>query len=115
MCAESDGEVVGFALIGPCHYPDPHPATISELRLMFIDPDRLRSGIGALLHDGVVRAWQSAAVESARLWVWEFNKRARAFYDSQGWQSDGLCRPDDPRIGEHRMMGYRFHVPAADR
>jgi GNAT superfamily N-acetyltransferase len=114
LCAELCAEpprVVGFALIGPCHYLDPHPATISELRLMFVDPEHVRLGIGALLHTAVVQAWQAAGVESARLWVWEFNKRARAFYASQGWQSDGHYRPDDPRIGEHRMMGYRLDVP----
>jgi GNAT superfamily N-acetyltransferase len=110
LCAEHDGTLVGFALTGPCHYPDPHPATITELRLMFVDPAHLRTGIGARLHDAVVEVWRAAAVESARLWVWEFNKRARAFYDSQGWLADGYYRPDDPRIGEHRMIGYRFAV-----
>jgi GNAT superfamily N-acetyltransferase len=111
LCAERDQKVVGFALIGPCHYLDPHPATISELHLMFVDPDHHRDGIGAQLHDGAVRAWQACAVVSARLWVWEFNKRARAFYESLEWQSDGHCRPDDPRIGEHRMLGYRLTIP----
>lgn len=112
LCAELDGRVIGFAVIGPCYYPDPHPATISELRLMFVDPEHLRSGVGVRLHAAVVETWQAAAVESARLWVWEFNKRARAFYASQGWQSDGHCRPDDPRIGEHRMLGYLLAVPS---
>lgn len=112
LVAEHDATMVGFALIGPCHYPDPHPATISELRLMYVDPEHLRTGIGARLHAKVVEAWQAAEVESARLWVWEFNQRARAFYASQGWQSDGHYRPDDPRIGEHRMLGYLLTIPS---
>jgi GNAT superfamily N-acetyltransferase len=114
LCAELDSKVVGFVVIGPCVYPDPHPATISELRIMSVDPDHPYCGIGALLHSGAVRAWQAAAVESARLWVWECDKRARAFYATLGWQSDDARRPDDPRIGEHRMIGYRLTVPLID-
>lgn len=110
LVAEHESKMVGFALMGPCHYPDPHPSTISELREMYVDPEHLRTGIGAQLHASVVAAWQAAAVESARLWVWEFNQRARAFYASQGWQSDGRCRPDNPRIGKHRMLGYLLAI-----
>jgi GNAT superfamily N-acetyltransferase len=111
LCAERGTEVVGFLVIGPCVYPDPHPATISELRMMFVDPDHAQCGVDTLLHDGAVRVWQAAAVESARLWVWECNKPAKTFYARLGWQSDGARRPDDPRIGEHRMIGYRLTVP----
>jgi GNAT superfamily N-acetyltransferase len=114
LCAEHVNKVVGFAMIGPCVYPDPHPATISELRMMFVDPGHPHRGVETLLHDGAVRAWQAAAVESARLWVWECNKRAAVFYAMLGWQSDGARRPDDPRIGEHRMIGYRLTVPPID-
>jgi GNAT superfamily N-acetyltransferase len=115
LCAELDSKVVGFVVIGPCVYPDPHPATISELRMMLVDPDHPHCGIDTLLHDGAVRAWQAAAVESARLWVWECNKPARTFYARLGWQSDDARRPDDPRIGEHRMIGYRLTVPLIDQ
>jgi GNAT superfamily N-acetyltransferase len=111
LCAELGNKVVGFVMIGPCVYPDPHPATISELRLLLVDPDHPHCGIDTLLHDGAVRAWQQAAVESARLWMWECNKPAKAFYARLGWQSDGARRPDDPRIGEYRMIGYRLTVP----
>jgi GNAT superfamily N-acetyltransferase len=111
LCAERADRVLGFALIGPCYYPDPHPATISELRLMFVDPDYHGHGIGGALQAAAVRTWQDAGVVSARLWVWEFNQQARGFYTRVGWQADGYCRPDDPRIGEHRMLGYRLAIP----
>lgn len=111
LCAEFDSKVIGFVVIGPCVYPDPHPATISELRMLSVDPDHPRRGIEMLLHDGAVRAWQTAAVESARLWMWEGDKWAKAFYTRLGWQSDGARRPGDPRVGEHRMIGYRLTVP----
>lgn len=111
LCAQRADRVLGFALIGPCYYPDPHPATISELRLMFVDPDYHGHGIGGALQGAAVHAWQDAGVVSARLWVWEFNQRARGFYARVGWQADGHCRPDDPRIGEHRMLGYRLAIP----
>lgn len=79
---------------------------------MFVDPGHFRRGVGGALHDALVRSWQSAGVTSARLWVWEFNTGARALYAGRGWRADGHERPDAPRIGEHRMLGYLLTVPA---
>ena len=111
LCAQRDQRLVGFALAGPCYYRDPDPGIASELRLMFVDPDHFRRGVGAKLHEATVRAWQAAGIGSARLWVWGFNGRARAFYLSQGWQVDGALRPDHEPIGGHHMLGYRLSIP----
>ncbi|WP_460393344.1 GNAT family N-acetyltransferase [Actinophytocola sediminis] len=104
-CAEIGGHLVGFIVFGPPYHPDPDPAVGTELYQLQVDPDHHRRGIGTRLHAAAVQT-QPATV--ARLWVWEFNERARAFYRAHGWHPDGHVRPDDPRIGQYRLLGYRL-------
>lgn len=99
-------EVVGFLMIGPCYHPEPDPAVTSELYQIHVHPDFHRRGIGSALHDEAVAVWRADDVVAARLWVWDFNSRARAFYEARDWKSDGRRPPGGPRIGEHRLLGY---------
>lgn len=109
-CAEIDGRVVGLLILGPCHYPDPDPAVGHELYQIHVEPALFRGGIGSRLHTAAVSAWRDLGISLARLWVWEFNERARAFYTRHGWVADGHERPDRPRVSDHRMIGYTLHV-----
>lgn len=100
--------MVGFALIGPTSFADSEPQIVSELHSLYVDPDHFRRRIGTMLHDACVRVWQTLPASMARLWVMDYNQRARAFYARQGWQSDGHHRPDNPAL-----LGYRLIIPAA--
>ena len=113
LCAELDGRVVGFAMSGPCHYPDPDPEVAVELHHLYVDPDHWRRGVASSLHEECVRRWRAPGVGAARLFVWEFNERAVAFYAARGWRADGHFRADAQRIGEHQLAGYRLPVPTA--
>jgi ribosomal protein S18 acetylase RimI-like enzyme len=108
--AESGGRVVGFLMIGPCYYADPDPTVTSELYQIHVDPDHFRRGIGSSLHAAAVTIWKTADITAARLWAWDFNNRARAFYRARGWIPDGHTPPDGPQIGQHRMMSYRLDI-----
>jgi ribosomal protein S18 acetylase RimI-like enzyme len=105
-CAELDGRLVGFLLIAKPYYPDPDSAVGSELYQIHVDPGQFRRGVGSRLHRTAVAIWRECDVAVARLWVWEFNERAREFYRRNGWRPDGQHRPDDPRVGRYRMLGY---------
>jgi ribosomal protein S18 acetylase RimI-like enzyme len=107
-------EVVGFLIIAPCYYPEPDPAVTSELSQIHVHPDYFRRGIGTALHAEAVSVWRAAGVAVARLWAWDFNTRARAFYAARGWVPDGRHPPEGPRIGEHRMLGYLLCDGSAD-
>jgi ribosomal protein S18 acetylase RimI-like enzyme len=99
-------EIAGFLMIGPCYHREPDPAVTSQLYQFHVQPDFHRRGIGTALHQEAVSVWRDAGVAAARLWVWDFNTRARAFYAARGWRCDGRRPPDGPRIGEHQLLGY---------
>ncbi|MDG4785222.1 GNAT family N-acetyltransferase [Micromonospora sp. WMMD1102] len=105
--------VVGFTLAGPVNHPDPFPGTTVELYKIHVDPEQWGRGTARRLLARCVDRWRAAGVDSARLFVWDFNERARRFYARNGWLDDGHRRPDDPRIGPYRMRGYRLTVSTA--
>jgi GNAT superfamily N-acetyltransferase len=80
--AISEGVIVGFATWLPV-------AGGLELEDLFVDPDRMRLGIGrALLLDiaGIARARDIQRIDVTA------NKHARAFYDSVGFVVDGYAQ-----------------------
>lgn len=97
--------LAGFAVIGPCTIPDRDPQITAELLSLYVDPDHFRQRIGTMLHDACIKTWQARTIVAARLWVMEYNQRARAFYVGHGWKFDGLHRSDNPAV-----LGYRLKV-----
>lgn len=68
--AEIEGQVVGFITVLP-----------GEIEDLYLHPDYHRRGIGsALLQEGLSRAGAPT-----RLWVFQENRAARAFYESHGF------------------------------
>jgi GNAT superfamily N-acetyltransferase len=81
--AEDKGRIIGWATISPSGDGR------GELRGIYVDPDTWRSGAGRAL---IARAEERLAREwdEAMLWVIADNPRARAFYESAGWEFDGV-------------------------
>jgi ribosomal protein S18 acetylase RimI-like enzyme len=88
LCAERDGLVVGFALLGRPEGVSAGPG-LARVRQLHVRPGLWRQGIGARLHGACVEAWQADGVTVARLEVAEGNGRARAFFARHGWRADG--------------------------
>ena len=105
---------MGFLMIGTAQQAEPDPQVTSELYQIHVDPEHFRRGIGRGLHTTGVDFWLAGKVRAARVWVWDFNDRARAFYTASGWLEDGSQEPADSRIGKHRMLGYLLR-PGSDR
>ncbi len=110
FCASEGDRLEGFAVIGPCAIPDHDAQITTELHSLYVDPNRFRQSIGTRLHHACIQAWQAQRVTAARLWVMDYNHRARAFYTSQGWEQDGHHRPDNPAL-----LGYRLAIPGQAR
>ncbi|TFD74877.1 GNAT family N-acetyltransferase [Cryobacterium sp. Sr8] len=95
VVAERDGAVVGFAAAGPAQGPDAEkghpPARSLQLFSIYLLAAQHGSGAGQSLLDGVL------GDEPAQLWVARENHRARAFYERNGFEYDGV-EFIDPRI-----------------
>ncbi len=87
---DSTARVVGFALVGP--EGSDEAATVGELHAINVDPDSWGTGAGTALHDAALEALGDAGFGRAVLWVHRDNQRARRFYESRGWQTDGAER-----------------------
>ena len=88
LVAERDGEVVGFAAVGPS--PDPQGA--GELFAINLDPDHWGTGTGRALLGGAQAELARLGFGETVLWVLTGNARARRFYEIAGWVVDGTER-----------------------
>ena len=87
----AEGEIVGFASVGPRRGG---PADEGELRSLYLHPDRWGQRLGHRLH-GEALAWLGErGFGSATLWVLVGNQQALDFYRREGWREDGLTRVD---------------------
>jgi ribosomal protein S18 acetylase RimI-like enzyme len=88
LVVERDGEVIGFAAVGPS--PDPEGA--GELYAINLDPGHWGTGAGrALLGEAQAELARLGFGETV-LWVLTGNARARRFYEIAGWVADGSER-----------------------
>ncbi len=93
LCAEQDGVIAGVAAFREVE-------GVMTLTQLHVAPDRWRDGIGTALHTACVERWSRDRVASARLEVFEHNRRARLFHGARGWVPD----PDRPRSGDHLVL-----------
>ncbi|MFG2126292.1 GNAT family N-acetyltransferase [Streptomyces sp. NPDC048751] len=92
LVAEHDGEVIGWAAHGP--YRDGETRTEdAELYALYVDPDRLGSGVGRGLLRESLRQCAALGHERMYLWVVKGNTRARRFYERGGFRADGTEEP----------------------
>lgn len=87
---EDGGEVIGYALAGPCHLPHPDvtPAC-GEVERIYLQAGRQGGGLGLRLFDEVL-AWLGRD-GPRRLWigVWSENHGAQRFYARRGFEVVG--------------------------
>jgi GNAT superfamily N-acetyltransferase len=80
VVAEADGELVGFAVVGPGRH---HGDAATELYAIYTRAAWWGTGLGQRLWDAV------RPDEPCCLWVLEDNARAQAFYARNGFVADG--------------------------
>lgn len=102
LVADDDGRVVGVARWTPAD------ATVQSL---YVHPDQQGLGTGGAMLDAAVAALSAAGAVRARLWVFEANAPARAFYARHGWTPDGATRTQ-PRFHAPELRLERSVVPA---
>lgn len=88
--AEDGGRVVGFAFTGACR--DEDAFGLGELYAIYVSPSHWGAGVGPALVASARQALIEAGHDRAVLWVLEDNKRARSFYERDGWAPDGAVK-----------------------
>lgn len=99
--AESDGEIAGFAWVGPGEAADgEEPPRDRLLYAIYIRAAHYGAGMGQALLDATV------GNGPAMLWVSKENPRATAFYVRNGFRFDGVEKidPHAPSITDARMV-----------
>ncbi|MGA8846134.1 MAG: GNAT family N-acetyltransferase [Nocardioides sp.] len=106
LIAVSGETTLGFASIGPSRDDDAAPGT-GELWALYTDPDQWGLGAGSALLASAANELQALGFSRASLWVLATNRRARRFYEWQGWRSDGASKVEsrgDARLDEVRYV-----------
>lgn len=88
--ADEGGRVLGFAFTGACR--DEDAFGLGELYAIYVAPSHWGTGVGPDLLASARRALVEAGHDRAVLWVLEDNKRARSFYERDGWALDGAVK-----------------------
>lgn len=87
--------VVGIVRMGR----DPDEPAVGHVFSLYVDPATQGGGVGRGLLTGATSWLHDGGCAEATLWVFEANRRARAFYALNGWQPDGGTRVE-PEFGE---------------
>ena len=91
VVADRDGEVLGFAQVGPAHDADTG-STTGQLGTLYLRSDTWGTGVGRQVHDAGLDRLVADGYDSAVLWMLSTNARASRFYERQGWRLDGHIR-----------------------
>lgn len=103
--SEQDGRLVGFATIASLRANGRPSRTVVEVRMLYVDPEHWRAGIGRELHDRVFDVARERGFTQIVLWVLSGNRRARAFYAALGFEPDRTRRVT---LGGHPVGETRY-------
>lgn len=101
-----DDEVIGFAASSTARDEDV-PDKCVELLMIYLLQDHLGRGIGHLLINAAEDHWRAQGYDMAVLWVLESNAATRAFYEREGWVTDGETK-DQPLGADTTRPAVRY-------
>jgi ribosomal protein S18 acetylase RimI-like enzyme len=85
--------LLGFVTFGASR--DADAEGLGEVYALYVDPGRLRGGLGRLLMGEARAALRARGFDEAILWVLDGNERAGRFYEGEGWAPDGARREEN--------------------
>lgn len=92
-------ELAGFLRLCPARDFLEPPAGFAEFTHVYLEPDRVGSGLGRRLFEYGITAIQAANYPGLLLWVLEENTRARKFYEGFGLHADGARASQPEHLG----------------
>lgn len=88
--AESDGEAVGYVLVGPCGLPHPEVTErCGELKRIYLRRDRQGGGLGRRLMETGLAWLEAQGRRPIWLGVWSQNHGAQQLYTGAGFEKVG--------------------------
>ena len=94
VVALDDDRLIGLCQFGPTTNEDDDPLEVGHIRRLYVHPAWQRRGAGRALISRACATLRSQGYAFATLWVLASDTiRARPFYESLGWRSDGTIRP----------------------
>lgn len=90
VLAVDGATICGLVTTGLCR--DDDLPGFGELLAIYVDPDRMRAGVGSVLIAAGRDRLSAIGITQASLWVLDGNVAARRFYERDGWAFDGTQR-----------------------
>ncbi|MCW3798094.1 GNAT family N-acetyltransferase [Sphingomonas sp. BN140010] len=84
-----DGDVVGYAKLGPVKLPHVDPEGAIELKQLYLLGQAHGTGLARQLMEWVLDEARRRGAKRIALSVWEDNRRAQAFYRRYGFEDRG--------------------------
>ena len=112
VVAGSGDTVLGFVGFGTTRDEDVDPTLTAEVRGLYVHPTHWRRGVGRRLLHAAVGELAADGFETATLWTLADSEASRAFYEAQGWRTDGAIVEWEDWDGVP-LVRYRKTLPAA--
>lgn len=104
-------EVVGFIGLEFPEADDLDPTRVHEIWGLYIEPERIGTGVGRILLDHALEHLQSGSWEYAILWTLRDVDRTCRFYETAGWYRDGQEKVwEIPEGNPVTLIRYRFDL-----
>jgi len=87
--AERDGQLVGYAKLGPPHLPFEPRGEAAELRQLYVIEEMKGQGVAHALMSWVIERARARHADNLYLSVFTDNHRARRFYEKYGFEPEG--------------------------
>jgi GNAT superfamily N-acetyltransferase len=101
--------VVGFAILGPVRDSDLDASAVHELYSLYVEPDRIGTGLGRLLMDDALGYLRRGPWTTATLWTLRDVTRTRRFYEEAGWSADGTDKTEEIPEG-NPVVQVRYRI-----
>jgi ribosomal protein S18 acetylase RimI-like enzyme len=113
VVSEHNGEVQGFAVLGPARDDDISNTNAGELVALNVNPEAWSCGVGSALLNHVIEFSHNEKWKSLYLWVIESNSRAIHLYERFGFEREGMIKIETLHSGspitEHRYVKNLYY------
>jgi len=107
--AVEEDRVVGYVMLGPPLTEDLDASRIHEVYSLYIDPDRVGTGLGRRLMDHALEYLRVGGWDYAVLWTLRDVERTSRFYEAAGWFLDGAEKVEEIPEG-NPMVEVRYRI-----